>query len=777
MSEDWRQDVSDSLFVHRLLPLHRERSLEAAFPAKKVLASRVIAGLPQGSAHSLGTLTSQPDGFALHAPLRGAERWPAAAPDGDYTGFGHADACFALDEEDWSGYNRLVFQVYPETNGADVAHLHASLATGAGDAYAREGETSFNLVPGRWNDCYWEFPELPRARVTCLRLYVLLCGRDAAMDPALRYRFRGLRAERVEGTEHFEGWDVAPGHIAFSTGGYLAHGHKEALAQPQDVSVFSLLAAQSGKAVFTAPSRKLTTDKGDFCSLDFSAFTAAGTYRLRFGALTSPPFAIGGDMPREALYKAVNFLFAERCGTPVPGRHCACHLDSVARHKGVGLSYAGGWHDAGDVSQQTVQTGEAVHALLEAAARCKGNAPLRARLLEEAQWGLDFVLRTRFGDGYRATSAGATRWTDGQTGNMDDVDVRVHNHAFENFLLSGVEAVAATALRQDCPALAHGSLRAAQEDFAFAMARWQACGMELPNMYEHTYNASFSQYAAVIAHSAALLYSQTGEKFYAAAAVEYGKHLLACQEQAGRLAGFFYRDERRETIVHFTHQSREHLFMQALDALCAGLPDHPDVPAWLAAMARYGEYLKALAPYAAPYGMLPAGAYRADEYLDAKHFPLLHLLVSYEREKENYRAQLQAAVPAGNELVVRCFPVWFSFRGNTAVHLAMGKAAAIAGRRLGDERLRDMGREQLYWVLGKNPFAQSLVYGMGCRYASQYAVFPGEVTGEIPVGIQTRGNADIPYWPQAANATYKEVWISAASRWIWLLAEYVEEGA
>lgn len=88
---------------------------------------------------------------------------------------------------------------------------------------------------------------------------------------------------------------------------------------------------------------------------------------------------------------------------------------------GVKLAYNGGWHDAGDVSQQTLQTAEVVHSLLETAERVKQEEPsLCQRILEEAVWGLDFILRMRFSDGYRATSAGIRRWSDGFIGNMDD---------------------------------------------------------------------------------------------------------------------------------------------------------------------------------------------------------------------------------------------------------------------------------------------------------------------------------------------------------------------
>jgi hypothetical protein len=105
------------------------------------------------------------------------------------------------------------------------------------------------------------------------------------------------------------------------------------------------------------------------------------------------------------------------------------------------------------------------------------------------------------------------------------------------------------------------------------------------------------------------------------------------------------------------------------------------------------------------------------------------------------------------------------------VHLSTGKAAAICGKVLGDGELLDIAREQLYWVLGKNPFCQSLMYGEGHNYPEQAAFLPGTMTGQLPVGIQTRYHEDIPYWPQSNNATYKEVWLSVAGKWFSLVAE------
>ena len=45
------------------------------------------------------------------------------------------------------------------------------------------------------------------------------------------------------------------------------------------------------------------------------------------------------------------------------------------------------------------------------------------------------------------------------------------------------------------------------------------------------------------------------------------------------------------------------------------------------------------------------------------------------------------------------------------------------------------------------------------------------MTGEMPVGIETLEDEDVPYWPAGNNATYKEVWLTPAGRWLAILAD------
>ena len=89
-----------------------------------------------------------------------------------------------------------------------------------------------------------------------------------------------------------------------------------------------------------------------------------------------------------------------------------------------------------------------------------------------------------------------------------------------------------------------------------------------------------------------------------------------------------------------------------------------------------------------------------------------------------------------------------------------------------DKELKDIAEQQLFWVVGRNPFGQSMIYGEGSNYPQLYTALPGETVGEIPVGMQSYFNEDAPYWPQFNTATYKEVWGSSAARWLMLVSEF-----
>ena len=775
MKDSFRKELLESGYVHSPLPLHEEKSLHTEQLKKPVLKKRVLwngeTELPQHE--GIGEMVREGNTLKVTAPTT---RATMPYEDGATRHFFQTSVVFALPGEDWSAYNRVSFRVKPDSDGSHSVHLRVNVKNEGEypipDPYWREGCHLANLNNHEWNTVLWEFAALPRDKVTELRIVMDADGQDTYTADVFNFTFADFELQYVENPEKEHGWDCAEGRIAYSMSGYPASGRKTAVTG-EKAETFRVLNTD-GDVVLEKETVYLKEDRGTFTVLDFSEITQPGDYRLVCGKAETGLFEIGEKVMESAIWKALNFLFCERCGYPVPNKHGRCHTDVIAEHNGLTLSFGGGWHDAGDMSQQMLQTAEVAQEVLELADRIQDDPLLRHRLLEEGIWGIEHTLKSRFGDGYRATSVGLGIWTDGLIGNTDDVEVRVHNQAFQNFFCAAAEAQAALVLQEFDRDMAWKCRDAAIEDYYFAKARFEEKGIEYPVMWEHTLNSGYSQYFAAAAWAASSICLGGMDEKMREEAEYWAEKLLRCQETGAEgvpMRGFFYREEEHKTIVHYTHQGRDHSFVQALEACCRAFPDSPNREKWENAMRLYGEYLKSLYKLTVPYGMMPSGIYHISEAEDRETFPLLHLLVDFETEKENYVEQLHNGIDLGNGYYVKMFPVWFSFRGNSAIQLAMGKAASLLARYFDDAELKEMAKEQLYWMSGKNPFCQSLIYGEGERYPQMDANYPGEMTGEMPVGIETRDNEDIPYWPAGNNATYKEVWLTTAGRWLAVMAD------
>ncbi len=809
------QALQQTGLVHSPLPIDESRSFEREGLQKNVVKTQplIIDEKLSGWTHSgLGTMmysTGQEVGInavgkayfsgpetrknstaqsgngqgnlKLSFPTFTGKRATGSPSDPDYATYGNIHVSCAAGGADWSAFNRIVFYIYPDCEGARVTNLNFSIENGRGSTMQGQSSGSHlvNLNNREWNLCYLDLDEYQRDRIQRYGFGCSVKGRDRTTGETSVYYIGGIELQQVADPEIVSGWMPGKNRIVYSTTGYMQGDTKTAIYHPESDGAaknFQVLDAQSGKVVYKSAVRSEKTTLGMFHVLDFTSLNAPGEYRLQVGQTTTPPFRIGDRIWENSLWRVLNFIFCQRCGYPVPGKHGTCHIDLCARHDGKSISYGGGWHDAGDLSQQTLQTGDVTFSLLEASVKLKEVNPLlSARLLEEAEWGLEFVLRSRFGDGYRASSVGLLIWLDGMFGSLDDIStVRVHNLAFDNFLYAAYEAYAALTIDRD-PMLQEYLCRVAKEDFAFALKRHEEVGYgEFLHFYEHSYNTSESQYMATVSWAASMLYRLTNEPYYAEKAAEFIRYTLDCQrteplkDQAGT-KGFFYRDRSHKSIVHYNHQSREQVYMQALALLCETQPTHPDRAKWSKSIRLYGDYLKGLMLYTAPYGMVPSGVYHIDEAQDSVSFQHSHLFVGPE-VRDTYTVQLKKGVQLDGEHYLKRFPVWFSiFNGNTAVHLSTGKSAAICGKFLNDEALLRIAREQLYWTVGKNPFGQSLIYGEGHNYPRMDSFSSGEMTGEMPVGIRTLGNEDIPYWPRTVNATYKEVWITSAGKWLSLV--------
>lgn len=751
------------------LPLDKANSMEVLSQGQTVLAGEEI--VLRGWHHDgLGQLF-QGNELKLLVPVSTGKRAVGQPGDSDYCTFGQASIRKDMHERDLRPYNRMVMDVLPLCQGTGIMNLNFDLGN---RTHADVGAHLINLTPNEWNHVEFDMSGLPRERVRYLRLYTDVKGRNLFEGDSLTYVIRNFCLQRVEHNAKEVGWDVAEGQIAYSMSGYFPTSEKKAVLGFA-AKEFEIKDAKTGKTVKKGKVNQEQTTIGSFYVADFTTLQREGSYIIKVGDRQTRPFRIGNDAFDHSKWCVLSYIYSQRCGAAVEGIHGVCHTDLFSVLNGKKTSYAGGWHDAGDLSQQTLQSGDVAFALAEAYNRLQGKGELARRLKDEALHGLRFILRQRLGNGWHASSMGLLHWTDGIVGTGDDITtVRVQDNSFDNFLYAGYEAYAARAFADD--PLADSLRQAAIEDFDFGKSKFDMRGFDVfRHMMEHTYSTSHSLYMAAMSWSASQLYRLTQDERYARLAAEYIKLVLKCQAKEGtrgELAGFFYRDESRLAIVHSIHQSREQLFAMALAELLKTQPEHKDFVRWRQAVLLHGNYLKSLRLYTAPYGMMASGTYRTEEWRDEDGFARLHLFAP-EGARDLYEQQIREGVKIDTRFYVRRFPTWFSiFNGNEAILLASGKAAAVLGHVLGDKALLDMGRQQLYWTVGANPFCQSLIYGEGHNYPSMDSFSSGELTGEMPVGIRAKGNSDVPYWPQANNACYKEVWVTSAGKWLSLLAEY-----
>jgi hypothetical protein len=789
--EKLKSDIRSTGYVHTPLPPDYSRSFETFGLTKKVLISDMLCDmedLMKWSHQGIGKMVKTSE-----RKISGNFSMRLSAPTvvneflGWGLGRGTSMATFEVGGKNWEKYNRIRVRIFPDCEGARSIYLNLYVENDGKikvpDQYGREGYHEMNLVNGQWNECFVEMSELARDKVTKLAFAIEVFGKERTMGDSLKFDIDNVELQVIENPEVVSGWKPAENRIIFSTSGYRPESEKTAIVRvTNNDGKFRLVDYNTSQVVYEGMISTEKTNIGQFQTINFSDFRREGQYMISVGNVTTAPFYINRNVWDNSAWRVLNFMFCERCGYPVPGKHGVCHSDLNGEYNGKIIPLNGGWHDAADMSQQTLQTGEIAFSIMEMAnrAREKNNTDLYNRLMEEALWGIDFIQKTRLGDGFRLQTWGTNLWTDGFIGTNDDSgrrQVAIHNSGFENFLFSAIEAYASMTIENDIM-LKQNLCKIAREDFGFAIKRFDELGYNerISKGHGHAYMASQSQYMATVSWAASMLYKLTKEKYYADKAAEFIKYTLQCQRQEplndkNKTSGFFYRDLNKKSIVHFTHQSRDQVYMQALTALCETQPAHPDFPEWEKSIRLYGNYLKNIMQYVQPYGMVPSGVYNKDEIKDSANFYIVQVGIRKDVSKD-FTEQLENGVRLDDDHYLRVFPVWFSFKGNAAVTLATGKAAALCGKFLNDSELINIAEQQLFWIVGKNPFGQSLIWGEGSNYAQQYTALPGEMVGEIPVGMQSRFNEDTPYWPQFNTATYKEVWGSSAGRWFSLISEF-----
>ncbi|MDA1119870.1 MAG: glycoside hydrolase family 9 protein [Bacteroidetes bacterium] len=679
--------------------------------------------------------------------------------------YASAEMIRPLKGEDLRGFNRFSVWVYADTPGFYSVFVGSTLYNEGEHIMPTpgrfEGQHFVTVYPHKWQQIIWEIPDLYRDSVTGFSVHLMLGGSPMGASDRMKLYIDDMRIEKVV-AENSRGFNLRNNAIAYSHSGYKLGSRKQALVQKIANPKFQLI-NEKNKIVFTGEGIKL--DSG-FVQLDFSSFNTEGYYTLKIDNRVTKPFAIGDEAWLATAWRTLNFFFAERCAYDQPGIHQACHQDVVCVHPdGRRIPVNGGWHDAADLTQGVGNTARGGMAMLELAKAVQDkNVKLYERLLEEARWVLNWIMQTRFGDGYRDGGLIIGIWTDNITGTKDDIETKATNNPFNNFIAASYCAMAVPLYQNEDPVFARWCRNSAIEDFKFAN---EMLGMFVTNKNE----VELYSHALV---SAMILYRITQEQSYLDWAVQYANVVMDCQQKERRnewavpLHGFFYESRKKERILEFFHRSNEELMVQGLSMLLTYAPNHRNAPDWKASCLAYADYLHDISKMISPYGILPAAVY---ELNNADFSGIYH-----EGDRvgmpsmEEYNAQVQNGIPLSEKFYLRRFPVAYQFRGFHGVLLGKAKAAFMLSSILKDKNLKDIATRQLEYIVGYNPFAISTIYGDGYDYPPLYGAYAGDVVGAVPVGIETFENDDEPYMPMQVNATYKEIWTHTTAGTIWSLA-------
>lgn len=200
--------------------------------------------------------------------------------------------------------------------------------------------------------------------------------------------------------------------------GYTPQGVKVAVwcsKEASPITAWQLVDAASKKIVFDGKTDKAFGAYGPFaqtCRLNFSSFTKPGRYYLQSGTTQSPEFEIGDDVYKGAADFCLRYMRQQRSGfNPFFKDSCHTHDGFVLYGEKAGIKdsthidVVGGWHDATDYLQYASTSANATYLLLKSyqdfptvftdtkQANGLDGSNGKADVLDEAKWGLDWLLK------------------------------------------------------------------------------------------------------------------------------------------------------------------------------------------------------------------------------------------------------------------------------------------------------------------------------------------------------------------------------------------------
>lgn len=308
-----------------------------------------------------------------------------------------------------------------------------------------------------------------------------------------------------------DGGTDAAGPVVYATPkvnqiGYLPAARKlfvivATSAKPGDA--FTVEDAATGTVVLSGtlggPVIDDTASSGETVLLgDFSALTAPGRYVVVVNGKSSPPFDVG-DHVYEGLFRASLRAFnLIRCGVAVDDAetgiaHAACHQQDapLRADPSRALALVGGWHNAGDFGKWALMTAiSAAHMMWAWELNPDGVATVSTGtadssnavpdLLDEARWGLSFLLELQQSDGsviHKVDSEPNFAWGKAPE---DDPNPRYASFVstIDAAVATGALAQAARVFRAFDPSFADRCLAAAKLSWAWVQANPSVVGSD-----------------------------------------------------------------------------------------------------------------------------------------------------------------------------------------------------------------------------------------------------------------------------------------------------------
>lgn len=752
-SKDKGSNYNSSLYEYKAMEMDTINSLQYKWNNKKVYESVLLDGaetldnweLSYTNGNNVATISLSSEkvyeGKSSIKFVSPTKQQINLGPNGRY--WGRQNLTRKFNDEDFSNYNRISVNIYPEFDGFRKLYLTIIFhnADNVPDQYGKEGWHTVMLENNKWNRLVMEIPHLPRDKVNGITISYGLQGNEIDASDTIVYYVDNLSLEIVE-PDYYEGWGTDK-EISFTHSGYNIDDQKTAYTSIYTEEIFSIVNTSSNKKVLEKKIQRISTTIGDFTVFDFSEIKDPGKYKIVYGDFEAKPFPIDDNVWTSIIEKITNQYYLQRCGFEQPGVHLKCHTDWYTTFNGDTIVMAGGWHDAGDLSQSYWQTASATAAFFRLARIYqKENKKLSDRLVEEGLWGLDWLHKNRF-DGLKVINwTTMDSYTDGIIGNFDDKYIPLTNNinTTDNYysIIADVEAYLV---------LKDVDKGKAEKSLEYAINYWTLALKEKINWN--------TERLAVALLAGTKLYQVNANEELKNKIIEYADSLITYQQQeltnwSIPLSGFFYRDKSREAFFGYNHSCTAASPILGLVELCKLFPNHEKYNTWYSSIKLHTSYFKTITALTLPYKMIPANIYKLNGTSDDK--------------------QIVNGVKLDDTHYLRMFPVWHAFRGNSSVILSPATGIASANQLINDPELHKIALAQLEWMLGKNPFNQSLMYGEGYHFSPQYAVFTGDIVGGLPVGILTRDDLDIPYWKTSVLHNYKELWGQPAFRIMELLA-------